>query len=386
MPLALYALTAGAFGIGLTEFVIMGLLLEVARDLEVTVAAAGLLISGYALGVVVGAPLLTIVTARWSRKQVLVGLMVIFTLGNAACAMAPSYESLMAARILAAFAHGTYFGVGSVVATGLVGANRQASAIAVMFTGLTIATVLGVPFGTWLGQQAGWRATFWAITGVGLIALSIISLVVPKDAQNPEAGNWRHDLRVLGRRAVLLSLLTTVLGYAGVFTVFTYVAPLLTRITGLSDSAVSPSLLLFGGGLMFGNLLGGRLADRWRTGAVLGTLAVLTLVLAAMTLAFKSSHTAILSVGLLGTAGFATVPPLQMRVLEKAEGAGQSLASSFNIAAFNLGNALGAWFGGLVISHGPGLAAVPLAAALVTLSGLGIAIASMRRGKREAAA
>lgn len=383
MPIALYALTAGAFGIGLTEFVIMGLLLEVARDLGVSVAAAGLLISGYALGVVVGAPLLTILTARWSRKHVLVGLMVIFTLGNAACALAPSYEFLMAARILAAFAHGTYFGVGSVVATGLVGANRQASAIAVMFTGLTIATVLGVPFGTWLGQQAGWRATFWAITVIGLIAVSIISLVVPKDAQSPDAGNWRHDLRVLGRRAVLLSLLTTVLGYAGVFTVFTYIAPLLTRITGLSDEAVSPSLLLFGGGLVLGNLLGGRLADRWRTGAVLGTLAVLTLVLAAMTVAFKSPYTAILSVGLLGAAGFATVPPLQMRVLEKAQGAGQSLASSFNIAAFNLGNALGAWFGGLVISQGPGLAAVPLAAALVTLSGLGIAIFSMRRGKRE---
>ncbi|MFP2932936.1 MFS transporter [Pyxidicoccus sp. 3LG] len=193
MPLALYALTAGAFGIGVTEFVIMGLLLDVGGDLGVSISAAGLLISGYALGVVVGAPLMTTLTGRWPRKQVLLGLMVIFTLGNAACALAPTYSLLMAARVLTAFAHGTFFGVGSVVATGLVAPERRASAIAVMFTGLTVANILGVPFGTWLGQSMGWRATFWAVTVVGVAALAVIALFVPRDTAAPAASDWAGD-------------------------------------------------------------------------------------------------------------------------------------------------------------------------------------------------
>ncbi|OYY81827.1 MAG: MFS transporter, partial [Rhizobiales bacterium 35-66-30] len=177
MPLALYALTAGAFGIGVTEFVIMGLLLDVSADLGVTLSSAGLLISGYALGVVVGAPVLTVLTARWPRKAVLLGLMGVFTLGNAACALAPDYATLMAARVLTAFAHATFFGVGSVVATGLVAPNKKASAIAIMFTGLTVANILGVPFGTWLGQHYGWRSTFWAVTVVGVLAFAVIALL-----------------------------------------------------------------------------------------------------------------------------------------------------------------------------------------------------------------
>lgn len=373
MPLALYALTAGAFGIGVTEFVIMGLLLEVGTDLHVSIATAGLLISGYALGVVAGAPLLTALTARWPRKTVLLGLMMIFTLGNAACALAPSYAALMAARILTAFAHGTFFGVGSVVATSLVAPQRRASAIAIMFTGLTVANILGVPVGTWLGQAFGWRSTFWAVSAVGLIALAVIALYVPRDREMPPAGNLRDDLRALLRGPVLLGLLTTVLGYAGVFAVFTYIAPLLTGITGFAPGAVSPILLVFGGGLVAGNLIGGRLAD-WRlVPTLLGSLLVLAVVLGAMTLALHDRVATVIFVGLLGAAAFATVPPLQIWVLEKAEGAGQSLASSFNIAAFNLGNALGAWLGGLVIEHGPGLAAVTWVAALVPLAGLLVA-------------
>ncbi|MFL4993170.1 MAG: MFS transporter, partial [Microvirga sp.] len=201
MPLALYALTAGAFGIGVTEFVIMGLLLQVSADLGVSISAAGLLISGYALGVVVGAPLLTTLTGRWSRKTVLLALMVVFTLGNLACAVAPDYATLMAARVLTAFAHGTFFGVGSVVATSLVPADKKASAIAIMFTGLTVANILGVPFGTWLGQAYGWRATFWAVTFVGLAALAVIALFVPKDRQvSTEGGSLADELKVLARR------------------------------------------------------------------------------------------------------------------------------------------------------------------------------------------
>jgi DHA1 family inner membrane transport protein len=280
---------------------------------------------------------------------------------------------LMVARVVTAFAHGTFFGIGSVVATGLVAANRRASAIAIMFTGLTVANILGVPFGTWLGQQYGWRATFWAVTVVGVAAFAVIAFFVPRDTAPPEAGNLKRDLQVLGRRAVLLGFLTTVLGFAGVFAVFTYIAPMLTEITGFAPAAVSPVLLVFGGGLIVGNLVGGRLADKWLVPALLGSLAVLAVVLFGMTFALHSKWLTVVFVGLLGAAGFATVPPLQMWVLEKASGAGQSLASSFNIAAFNLGNALGAALGGLVIDHGPGLGAVPWVAALVPVAALLVA-------------
>ncbi|TIM24154.1 MAG: MFS transporter, partial [Mesorhizobium sp.] len=237
MPLALYALAAGAFGIGVTEFVIMGLLLDVSADLGVSISAAGQLISGYALGVVIGAPLLTIATGRWPRKTVLLALMAVFTLGNLACALAPDYWTLMAARVLTAFAHGTFFGVGAVVATGLVAPNRKASAIALMFTGLTIANILGVPFGTWLGQAFGWRATFWAVTLVGIVAFAIILLLVPRSPAALEKSDLRGDLALFGRAPVLLGFAVTVLGYAGVFAVFTYIAPLLTEITGFAEAA-----------------------------------------------------------------------------------------------------------------------------------------------------
>jgi DHA1 family inner membrane transport protein len=383
MPLALYALTAGAFGIGVTEFVIMGLLIEVGADFGVSISAAGLLITGYALGVVVGAPIMTIATGRWPRKTVLLVLMAIFTLGNAACALAPDYWSLMAARVLTAFAHGTFFGVGSVVATTLVAPSKKASAIAVMFTGLTVANILGVPFGTWLGQGYGWRSTFWAVTLVGLVALAIIALFVPSDKTAPAASNLRNDLAVLARPQVLMGLLTTVLSWVGVFAVFTYIAPILIRISGFSESAVSPILLVFGGGLVVGNLLGGRLADRRLIPALLGSLLTLAAVLLLMTFAAHNQIAAVVFVALLGAAAFATVPPLQMWVLEKADGAGQSLASSFNIAAFNLGNAIGAWLGGFVIDHGPGLGAVPWVAALVPLAAAAVAAFAVHTERRR---
>ncbi|MFZ5676764.1 MAG: MFS transporter [Pseudomonadota bacterium] len=386
MPLALYALTAGAFGIGVTEFVIMGLLIEVSGDLGVSIPAAGLLISGYALGVVLGAPILTMATSRWPRKSVLLALMAIFTLGNAAAALAPDYGTLMAARILTAFAHGTFFGVGSVVATGLVAPDRKASAIAIMFTGLTVATILGVPFGTWLGQMAGWRSTFWAVTVVGLAALAVIWAFVPRDAAPERQSSFKDDLAVFRRPQVLLGMLTTVLGYAGVFAVFTYIAPILTRISGFSESAVSPLMLVFGGGLLIGNLAGGKLADRKLIPTLVGSLITLALVLGLMSFAIHDRIASALFVFLLGAAAFATVAPLQMWVLEKASGAGQNLASSFNIAAFNLGNAGGAWLGGVVIDQGPGLGFVTWAAALVTLSGLAVAVLALwlDAGKRRA--
>jgi DHA1 family inner membrane transport protein len=383
MPIAVYALAAGAFGIGTTEFVIMGLLLQVSADLGVSVPAAGLLISGYALGVFVGAPLLTLATRSLPRKTVLVALLVIFTAGNIACAMAPNYEALMAARVVTSLAHGTFFGVGSVVATGLVSPDRRASAIAMMFTGLTAATLLGVPFGAWLGLDYGWRATFWAVAAVGVVATIVLSVFVPNTRERSQTPPLRDELAVLARPQVLLGLLMTVLGYAGVFAVFTYIQPILTRITGFSDAAVSPILLVFGAGMAAGNILGGRIADKRLVPALIGTLATLAAVLILMTPALEAKIPAVIAIGLFGAAAFATVAPLQLRVLEKAGGAGQSLASSLNIAAFNLGNALGAWTGGLVIDFGPGLPALTWAAALITLTGLATALWSVRLDRRR---
>jgi DHA1 family inner membrane transport protein len=382
IPLALYALTGGAFGIGTTEFVIMGLLVQVATDLHVSIATAGLLISGYALGVFVGAPLLTAATNRMPRKTVLVVLMMIFTIGNIICALAPTYGILMSARIITSLAHGTFFGVGSVVATGLVAPDRKASAISIMFTGLTLATLLGVPAGAWLGLHLGWRATFWAVAAIGVLATLVIVMLVPTDKNPTEASAFSDEMQAIRRAPVLLGLLTTVLGFAGVFVVFSYIQPLLTQLTGFSVHAVSPILLIFGVGLVAGNYLGGRLADRSVMSTLIGTLATLAIVLAAMTFALPSKSAVIVFTGLLGMAAFATVAPLQLRVLQEA-GARQTLASSLNIAAFNLGNAIGAWLGGVVIDRGAGLGALPWVAALVTCSGLLVALCSARLARRR---
>ncbi len=378
MPLAVYALTAGAFGIGTTEFVIMGLLMQVAADLHVSISAAGLLISGYALGVFAGAPLLTAATGRLPRKAVLVALMVVFTLGNLACALAPNYETLMAARVLTSLAHGTFFGVGAVVATSLVDEDRKASAISIMFTGLTVATLLGVPAGAWLGLHHGWRATFWAVAAIGVVATVVIATMVPHDRGAQEANRLGDELRAVARPPVLLGLLMTVLGFGGMFTVYTFIQPLLTQVAGFADAVVSPILLVFGVGMIVGNLLGGRFADRGLAKALLGTLAALAAVMALMAFALHSQVAMVLFTGLLGAAAFATVSPLQLWVLRKAEGA-QSLASSLNIGAFNLGNAFGAWLGGAVIASGMGLPALTWVGALVPASALGVALYAIRR-------
>ena len=378
MPVALYALAAGAFGIGTTEFVIMGLLMQVAADLKVSIATAGLLISGYALGVFIGAPILTVATSRMPRKTVLIGLMAIFTLGNLCCALAPNYTVLLLARIITALAHGTFFGVGAVVATGLVAADRRASAISIMFTGLTIATLLGVPAGAWLGLHFGWRSTFWAVAAIGVVAMIVIAALVPASRDNNAGIAVRDELRAISNPAVLLGLLMTVFGFAGVFTVFTYIQPILTEVTSFAESAVSPILLVFGVGLIAGNLLGGKLADRKLMPALLLTLVALIAVLGVMTFALHNKALTVVFVGLLGVAAFATVPPLQLWVLHKAHDA-QSLASSLNIGAFNLGNALGAWLGGVVVARGPGLGALTWVAALITLAGLMVALWGRQR-------
>lgn len=385
MPLALYALTVGAFGIGVTEFIIMGLLLQVSTDLGVSIPTAGLLMSGYALGVFVGAPILTLLTRRLPRKTTLLVLMAIFTLGNVLAAIAPTYGILMGARLVTALAHGTFFGVGSLVAVSLVPPERKASAISIMFTGLTIATLLGVPFGAWLGLAFGWRMAFWAVAGVGALAFVVLAVLVPTAQEKVEPAPLREEFAVLARPQVQLGLAMTVLGFGGVFAVFTYIQPILTELAGFSKEAVSPILLVFGAGLVGGNLVGGRWADKGLNAALVGTLVALTVVMGASAFAFHSQVGAVIAAFLLGAAAFATVAPLQMRVLSQAGGAGQGLASSLNIAAFNLGNAFGAWLGGAVIAHGPGLSAVPLVAAVVPLSALALAGLSLSLERRTPA-
>lgn len=379
-PPALYALAVGAFGIGTTEFMPMGLLQQISADLGVGIATAGLLISGYALGVFLSAPVLTIATRHMPRKTVLLALMAIFTLGNLASALAPNYATLMVARVITSLAHGTFFGVGSVVAVSLVAANRQASAISTMFNGLAVATLIGVPAGTWLGLHFGWQVSFWAVTAVGVLAMAALALLVPRAEGQEEPLALGAELRAIASVPVLLGLVTTVFGFAGVFVVYTYIAPLLTRVTGFTDSAVSPILLMFGVGMAIGNPLGGKLADRRLAPALLGTLAALAVVLGALGLVLHAKWLMVLFTGLLGAAMFATVAPLQLWIMQKASGA-PSLASSLNIGAFNLANALGAWLGSLVIAQDFGLTVLPWAAVLVTLLGLIIALWGVRRGR-----
>lgn len=368
MPLALYALAAGAFGIGTSEFVIMGLLLEVSNDLGVSLFMAGMLITGYALGVVVGAPILSLLAARWPKKTMLLVLMGIFTVGNLLCALAPSYTVLMIARIITSLSHGAFFGIGSVVATSLVPQNRRASAIALMFTGLTIANIMGVPAGTWLGQHFGWRSTFWVVTAIGPVALLLLAVLVPKDTARITL-KIRDEWRAVMQSQVLLGLLTTTFGFAGVFAILTYIAPYLTKLVGFPDQAISPILALFGVGLIAGNLWGGKMADKNLQRALYLTLAGLAISLLVLAAVSSVQWLVVPAVLLLGVAGFATVPPLQMDVLRRAESA-PMLASAMNIAAFNLGNALGAWSGGFVIDRGVSLQMVPVLASVFAFAAM----------------
>ncbi|MDN4642434.1 MFS transporter [Arthrobacter sp. PsM3] len=392
MPIGLIALALGGFGIGLTEFVIMGLLPEVAADFQVSEASAGWLISGYALAVVVGALLLTAAVTRFERKPVLAVLMVLFIAGNLVSAIAPDYALMMTGRIIAALAHGAFFGIGAVVAASMVAPTRKAGAIAIMFTGLTAANVLGVPFGTMLGQAAGWRSTFWAITGIGVLALLGILTLVPKTGTGEAApgsarGALRRELRAFRSGQVWLSILVTILGYGGMFGAFTYIAFTLTEVTGFSASTVPWLLILFGVGLFIGNTAGGKAADRNVDRTLLVALAALVVVLVVFALTAGSQPVTIASMVLLGGFGFATVPGLQMRVMKYATTA-PTLASGANIGAFNVGNALGAWMGGVTITAGLGYTSPIWAGAGITLLGLGVmvfaAVAAKRHGAGQA--
>jgi len=383
VPLGLLALAVGGFGIGLTEFVIMGLLPEVAADFAVSETVAGYLISGYAIAVAVGAIGLTAAVIRLDRKKVLVGLMGLFIAGNLLSALAPTYELLLAGRILAALCHGAFFGIGAVVATSMVAPDRRAGAIAMMFAGLTSANVLGVPFGTFLGQQLGWRSTFWAITVIGVVALVGIVALVPATADDAVPPRLRAELRAFCEPQVWWSILVTVLGFGGMFGGFTYIAYTLTEVSGFASSTVPWLLVVFGSGLFVGNYLGGKAADRSITRTLLVLLAVLTVVLAVFALTATSQVVTVVSLFLMGAFGFATVPGLQLRIMGHAAGA-PTMASAANIAAFNIGNALGAWVGGLTIGAGLGYLSPLWAGAGITLVALGallVATGLERRGQ-----
>lgn len=387
MPVALLALAIGGFGIGLTEFVIMGLLPEAADDFSVTETTAGYLISGYALSVAVGAVALTLSLTRVPRKTALLGLMVLFIVGNLVSAIAPDYGTMMAGRVVAALCHGAFFGIGSVVAAQLVAPDRKASAIAFMFGGLTLANVLGVPLGTLLGQAAGWRSTFWAITVIGIAAFAGIAALVPArtGAGAATSGGMRAELSAFASPQVWLSIAVTVLGYGGMFGGFTYIAFTLTEVSGFASGAVPLLLVLFGVGLFVGNLYGGRAADRDLVRTLQVALAALTGVLALFALTAGSQVLTVVMLALMGAVGFGTVPGLQMRVMAYADRA-PTLASGANIAAFNVGNALGAWVGGLTLAAGLGYTSPLWAGAGVTALGLLVLLVAVRApgGERRA--
>ncbi|MFE7511530.1 MFS transporter [Streptomyces sp. NPDC057540] len=352
MPLALLALAVGAFGIGTTEFVIMGLLPEIASDYGVGIPTAGLLVTGYALGVVVGAPLLTVFGTKVGRKRMLMLLMGLFVLGNLISALAPSFGLMLTGRVVASLAHGSFFGIGSVVAAGLVAPEKKAGAIATMFTGLTVANIVGVPLGTFIGQAVGWRTTFAIVAALGVVGLLGIARLVPA-LPRPEGARLRGELKAFRNPQVLLAMAMTVLGFGGVFAAITYIAPMMTHVAGYADGSVTWLLVLFGVGMFLGNLLGGRFADRALMPLLYVALGGLAVVLALFTVTAHHKVLAALTILLVGALGFATVPPLQKRVLDQAQGA-PTLASAVNIGAFNLGNALAAWLGGLVIAAGFG--------------------------------
>ncbi|MET9292559.1 MFS transporter [Streptomyces sp. NPDC003077] len=381
MPLALLALAISAFAIGTTEFVTNGLLPEVAQDFSVSIPTAGLLTSGYALGVVVGAPVLTAVTTRLKRKNLLAGLMGLFIAGNLVAALAPSYALLMTGRVLSALCHGAFFGVGSVVAAGLVAPDKKAGAISLMFTGLTLANVLGMPMGTLLGQHFGWRSAFWGVVALGVIGLLGMLVLVP--ASDETGGSLRRELAAFRRPQVWLGLAVTAIGFSGLLASFTYVTPMMTEVAGFSSSSMTWLLALYGLGLVVGNYVGGKAADRALVPTIFTLLIGLCAVLVLFTFTAHNKPAAVVTLFVLGGVGFGTIPPLQTRVMQLAGGPA-TLVSAANIAAFNLGAAVGAWLGGVAIDAGLGYTSPNWIGALITATGIVLAVISTvieRRGR-----
>ncbi|EOX3960097.1 MFS transporter [Vibrio alginolyticus] len=373
MPLALLALTLSAFAIGTTEFVIVGLIPTMASDLNVSLPSAGLLVSLYALGVAVGAPVLTALTGNWKRKYVLLSVMALFVLGNLLAWQAPGYNTLVTARILTGLAHGVFFSIGSTIATGLVSKEKAASAIAIMFTGLTVALVTGVPLGTWIGQTFGWQATFLIVAILGIIALIGSALLVPSNLKQPLATKLSSQVKVLTQPRLLLVYAITALGYGGTFTAFTYLAPILEEVSGFGSSAISLIMLVYGVSVAFGNIWGGKMADSM--GPIKALTAIfsgLIVVLLVFSVTAFNPISAVVTILVWGAFAFGNVPGLQVYVVKLAEKYSPDavdVASGLNIAAFNVGIALGSWGGGLIVANA-GLMHTPWIGAIVVLGAL----------------
>lgn len=386
MPLALWALTLSAFAIGTTEFVIVGLIPTIAADLHVSLPASGLLVSLYALGVAIGAPVLTALTGRVPRKLLLIGLMLLFTAGNLTAWMAPGYGFLMAARVLTGLAHGVFFSIGSTIATSLVPKEKAASAIALLFSGLTVALVTGVPLGTFIGQHFGWQTTFLAVSMLGVAAVAGILALVPRALPAPAPAKLAAQAAVLKKPRLLLVYAMTTLGYGGSFVAFTYLAPILERVAGFGSGAVGLVMLVYGVSVAFGNLWGGKLADRkGPLRALQIVFALLAAVLVVLTFSAHDKGAVLATVLAWGAVAFGNVPGLQVYVVQRAErdapGA-VDVASGLNIAAFNVGIALGAWGGGLIVARF-GLMATPPIGAAIVLGALGLTTLAAWLERRE---
>ncbi|MCA1196258.1 MFS transporter, partial [Saccharopolyspora sp. 6V] len=383
MVLALLALALGAFAIGTTEFVIMGLLPQVAGGLDISIASAGHLVSAYALGVVIGAPLLTALGTRLRRRNALLAFLGVFVLGNLATALAPGYGAVFAARLLAGLPHGAVLGVSTLVAAHLVGPVRQATAVARVLLGLTVANIVGVPAGTYLGQVFGWRAAFLVVAVLGAVAVAGVAAFVPH-VPVAAGGGLGRELRALGRRQVWLGLVTAVFGFAGVFAVYSYISPMMTELAGLPAAAVPVVLALFGVGMTAGSLVVGPLGDRALRPTIYGALAALAVVLVVFAWAVHTPWAAVLLTVLLGAVGFGVTAPLQVLIMKKA-GDAPTMAAASNHSAFNLANAGGAWLGGVGISAGFGYASPAIIGAVLTVVGLGLALLAGRLDRGDGA-
>ncbi|MEC0180017.1 MFS transporter [Paenibacillus peoriae] len=380
-PPSLLWLTLGAFAIGMTEFVIMGLLPNVAHDLHVTIPQAGQLITSYALGVAIGAPVLTVLTHKVPQKKLLCLLMTIFILGNLFSVVAPNYELLIAARMATALSHGTFLGAGSLIAARLVRPDKRAGAISMVLTGLTVANIIGVPFGTFIGQQLGWRASFGAIVVIGLISLFGIIRYIPV-IQQDKPSSLKQEVRSLFHPKVLLMLLTGAVGCGSLFSVFTYITPLLTDISGFAEHSITWILVLFGLGVTIGNIVGGKLADWKLLPSLIANYAVLAIILSILTFTLHSKVLAVITVFIWGIAAFGIMPGIQVRIMNLAYEA-PLLSSTSSHSALNLGNAGGAFIGGVVINQ-MGLTAIPWVASLITVGGLFLMLVSYIMDRKTA--
>jgi DHA1 family inner membrane transport protein len=378
--LAVLALALGGFGIGTTEFVAMGLLPDIAASLRVTEPIAGHVIAAYALGVVVGAPLIASLTARVPRKTLLLGLIAVFTLGNLASVFAPTYGTLMVARFVAALPHGAYFGAAALVAAHLMGPANRAKAVAHVMTGLTVATVLGVPVASWLGQGLGWRAAFALVVAIGAVTMTALWFWLP-DLRSMQVSSPIAELGALRRVQVWLALLIGMVGFGGMFAVYTYVATTLTDVAGLPRGLVPVALMVFGVGMVTGNLVGGWAADRSVIRGLYASLGTLAVTLAVFVAAAHHPVTALLGLFAVGAAGSAVAPALQIRLMDVAHGA-QTLAAALNHSALNIANATGAWVGGVVIAAGYGYTAPAAAGALLAVAGIAVLTLSVALGRR----